>query len=147
MSKHMSDAEAQVLEASLPDGLTDPMRELALCLYRALVEHDARAGATAPSGEWQRALIATAAAVVRQLEVVAEHIGGGAIYIAKGVLVRLSARDREMCAKFRGNNYTQLAREYDLTEMRIRQIVGAWMAEERARRQGNLPGFDADDAP
>ena len=47
-----------------------------------------------------------------------------------------------MCAKFRGNNYFALAREYGLTEMRVRQIVGAWQQEQFLRRQGQLPGLD-----
>ena len=53
----------------------------------------------------------------------------------------LSARDRQMCAKFRGNNYFALAREYGLTEMRVRQIVDAWQREQFLRRQGRLPGL------
>ena len=62
-------------------------------------------------------------------------------FCAAPVIV-LSARDREMCARFRGNNYFALAREYGLTEMRVRQIVGAWQQEQFLRRQGQLPGLD-----
>mgnify|MGYP002151237351 CR=1 FL=1 len=64
------------------------------------------------------------------------HVGGRAEPVA------LTARDREMCARFRGNNYFALAREYGLTEMRVRQIVGAWQQEQFLRRQGQLPGLD-----
>ena len=64
------------------------------------------------------------------------------MYLAKGVAMHLSARDRELCAKFRGNNYRELAREYGLTEMRVRQIVDTWQRECFARRQGRLPGLD-----
>jgi Mor family transcriptional regulator len=77
-----------------------------------------------------------------QLQHLMAMIGGSSFYIAKGVAVHLSARDRQMCAKFRGNNYFALAREYGLTEMRVRQIVGAWQQEQFLRRQGQLPGLD-----
>lgn len=72
----------------------------------------------------------------------AEHIrqewGGQMQYIPKGMLFELSQRDMEIFEKFRGDNYSQLAREYDLTEVRVRQIVNAVRAEEMRKRQGGL---------
>lgn len=134
-------AEAQVLEATLPQGLTEPMREVALCLFEALALQDDRAGSAHPDDGWRAQLQRLAQQVLAQLAHMAAQLGGGAIYLAKGVAVQLSARDREMCAQFRGNNYAQLARSYGLTEMRVRQIVDAWQREKFLSRQGALPGL------
>ena len=141
-AQHITAAEAQVLEAHLPQGLTEQMREVALCLFEALAVADGRAGAQAPCKEWRGALTRMAQLALAQLQHLAAHMGGSAVYLAKGVAVHLTARDREMCARFRGNNYFALAREYGLTEMRVRQIVGAWQQEQFLRRQGQLPGLD-----
>ncbi|MFV0678967.1 Mor transcription activator family protein [Ottowia sp.] len=138
----MTEAEAAVLEAALPDGLTADMRDVARCLYEPLVLADARCGAKAPTGAWLRQLQAWAAQACMQLQYLAEQMGGRATYLAKGIAVHLSARDREMCGKFRGDNYRQLAAEYGLTEMRVRQIVDAWQRARFAQRQGQLPGLD-----
>jgi Mor family transcriptional regulator len=73
---------------------------------------------------------------------VAEHvrknIGGVATYIPRGINYDLTLRDREVWAKFKGDNYAELAREYDLTEMRVRQIVAQAGRIDKAKRQQNL---------
>ena len=56
-----------------------------------------------------------------------------------------SARDEQMCRKFRGD-YRVLALEFGLTEMRVRQIVDAWQREQYAQRQGRLLGLDPEDS-
>lgn len=137
-AQRITAAEAQVLEAHLPQGLTDQMREVALCLFEALALQDGRAGNPHPCADWRAALQRLAQQALAQLQHLAAHMGGSAVYLAKGVAVHLTARDREMCARFRGNNYFALAREYGLTEMRVRQIVGAWQQEQFAQRQGRL---------
>jgi len=143
-AQHITEAEAQVLEATLPAGLTEQMREVALCLFEALALQDGRAGSKHPCDDWRAALVQLAQQALAQLQHLAAQLGGSAIYLAKGVAVHLSARDRAMCAEFRGNNYFALARKYDLTEMRVRQIVGAWQQERYLARQGQLPGLDGD---
>lgn len=137
----MTAAEVAVLECQLPPGLTPDMRDVALCLFEALLLEDERCG-NRPDGGWGQQLETWARQVLMQLQHLAAEKGGAAIYLAKGVAVHLSARDREMCAKFRGD-YKVLAREYDLTEMRVRQIVDAWQREQFLRRQAMLPGLDA----
>ncbi|MBB5204410.1 hypothetical protein HNQ51_001724 [Inhella inkyongensis] len=138
-------AELAVLETRLPPGLADGMRELALCLFEALVLGSGPAGAVAPSGAWAAQLQVLADLVLMQLQHLSNELGGrGNIYIAKGINVHLSARDRAMCARFRGNNYRELARQEGLTEMRVRQIVDAWQREQYQARQSSLPGLDAD---
>lgn len=73
---------------------------------------------------------------------VAEHvrknIGGVATYIPRGINYELTLRDREIWAEFKGDNYHELARKYDVTEMRVRQIVAQAMRIDKARRQQNL---------
>jgi hypothetical protein len=140
--RFISAAEMAVLEVRLPVGLTDNMRDLALCLFEALVLGDVRAGTPAPADAWAKQLELWAIQVLAQLQHVAHEMGGrGGIYIAKGLIAALSVRDREMCSKFQGNNYRELAHEYDLTEMRVRQIVDAWQREQFEKRQGRLPGL------
>lgn len=142
----MSAPEAAVLEAELPDGLTPDMRDVALCLFEALVLMDARAGQACPVGEWLTQLRTWSVQVCAQLQHLANEKGGRALYLAKGVAVRLSVRDRQMCERFRGNNYRELAAEFGLTEMRVRQIVDAWQRSRYLARQQGLPGLqDGDD--
>lgn len=141
---HMTAGEAAVLEGVLPRGLTEDMRDVALCMYEALVLNDGRAGQAAPVGAWAEQLLAWARQVLMQLQHLVEQKGGRSVYLAKSVAVHLSARDREICARFRGDNYYELARKYDLTEMRVRQIVDAWQRARFAGRQSRLPGLDAE---
>lgn len=143
-TKHMTAAEAAVLDAQLPAGLTEDMRDVALCLFQAMAFTDARVGQERPDPGWLRVLGAMARVAVIQLQHLANEKGGRAIYLAKGVAVYLSARDRKMCEEFRGD-YEVLADKYDLTPMRVRQIVGAWQLEQFRRRQGCLPGLADDD--
>jgi Mor family transcriptional regulator len=73
---------------------------------------------------------------------VAEHvrknIGGVATYIPRGLGYELAVRDRQMFEEFSGDNYHELARKYQMTEMRVRQIIGHVLRIERAKRQQDL---------
>ena len=79
--------------------------------------------------------------VLAQLQNLCDEMGGAPLYLAKGVAVHLSARDRRMCEEFRGD-YKVLAKKYGLTEMRVRQIVSAWQLERFRSLQGTLPGLE-----
>lgn len=72
----------------------------------------------------------------------AEHIranwSGQSLYLPKGVQYDLSRRDMEIFERFNGTNHEVLAREYNLTVMRIYQIIKAVKAEMVRRRQGSL---------
>ncbi|OGB58436.1 MAG: hypothetical protein A2496_01600 [Burkholderiales bacterium RIFOXYC12_FULL_60_6] len=141
-ANHVTAAELAVLEALLPAGLTPAMRDVAQCLFEPLVLADTRCGQSAPSPEWLAQLQALARQSLMQLQYLAEKMGGsGPVYIAKGIAVHLSARDRKMCAEFRGE-YKALGRKYGLTEMRCRQIVDAWQRAEYLSRQSDLTGLD-----
>ncbi len=72
----------------------------------------------------------------------AEHVrrewGGQMQYIPKGITYECTQRDLEIFGKFNGDNYDRLAREYELSEMRIRQIVNAVREAEMRKRQSGL---------
>lgn len=53
-----------------------------------------------------------------------ETYGGCNIYIAKADKLLNLKRDKEIYKKFNGNNYTQLAKEYNLTVRTVYEIVG-----------------------
>ena len=135
-------AEAAELERLMPAGLTEPMRELALCLFTVLARRDERCGQGAPDADWQAALRGLAQLALEQLQYLSGHMGGGGFYLAKGVAAMLAARDELIWREFNGRNYAELARAHGLTEMRVRQIVAEQRARDMAQRQGRLPGLD-----
>lgn len=52
-----------------------------------------------------------------------EHYGGSHIYVRKSDTITRADRNAEIKEKFNGSNYRELAREYSLSETRIRDIV------------------------
>lgn len=72
----------------------------------------------------------------------AEHLrrnwGGQGLYMPKGSLWELAPRDLEIFTRHNGRNTAQLAREFDLSEVRIYQICKAVHAREVSKRQGKL---------
>ena len=143
--RYISGPELAVFEASLPEKMTPSMRDVAVCMFEALVLLDGRCGQAAPAGEWLAQLQAWAVQVLAQMQHIASEVGGVPIYFAKGIAMHLSARDRELYAKFNGHNHRALARAYDITETRVRQIISAIENERFLQRQGKLAGFDDDD--
>ncbi|WP_413861573.1 Mor transcription activator family protein [Candidatus Aalborgicola defluviihabitans] len=121
-------------DALVDQAYPDNLRMVAEWLYVQLVE-DEEIAETPISAE---RLTKLALLALRQTERLSAEIGGGNFYLAKGVSCRASLRDREMFERFNGRNYDTLARAYNLTPMRVRQIIGAMMADEIARRQGKL---------
>lgn len=120
----MADHPHLFLDASYPEVLADIARTLHECLMQ-----DPRIKLPHP----------VAAEVAMK---VTEHlrltIGGAATYIPRGINYELTLRDRQVWADFKGDNYHELARKYDLTEMRVRQIVNLAMRADKARRQQSL---------
>ncbi|MFM9881207.1 MAG: Mor transcription activator family protein [Burkholderiaceae bacterium] len=126
---------ATALDLAPVNAVIDPacpptLREITEHLYLELAE----AEPAKPSGERAHELAQLA---WRQLERLCAAMGGMNWYLNKGVALRLSKRNRAMCAKFRGD-YKVLAREYQLTEQQVRTIVDAWQKEEFAKRQSAL---------
>lgn len=136
--RHMTGAELSVLEAMLPEKMTERMRDVAVCMFEALVLLDDRAGQKAPGGDWLVQLQTWATQVLAQMQHIANEVGGEAIYFAKGLAMQVSSRDRELYAKFNGHNHRELAKAYDITETRVRQIIAAIERERFLERQGSL---------
>lgn len=142
--RFMTAAELAVLEAMLPDKMTADMRDVAVCMFEALVLLDARCGQPTPGGDWLGQLQTWTTQVMAQMQHIANEVGGTAIYFAKGLAMHISTRDRELYAKFNGHNHRELAKAYNITETRVRQIIAAIERERFLARQNKLPGFDDD---
>lgn len=84
-----------------------------------------------------------ARAVVHRL---GKEFGGDQFYLARDMAFPLQERDMEIFRRFRGNNYEELAREFNLSVMRVRQIVEFVRAAEVAKRQNELPGLESEQA-
>lgn len=117
---------AKLLDERLPPELTPDMREVALTLFTTLLDGGAPAAGAAQLAS-------------EQVQRLSDELGGRGLYIPRGLMVRLGARDREIVARFTGRNYRELAREYGLTEMRVRRIISTAYAERLAKAQGKLP--------
>lgn len=74
------------------------------------------------------------------MEMIKDHAGGGAIYIAKGHLHAITEKHRRIHRRFTGANHAQLAREFGLTERQIYTIVERVGREEFERKQIKLFG-------
>ena len=121
MSNHL------ILDDEYPEVLADIAREI----HSRLMDH--------PLVQLPHAIAAEMALGVT--EHVRKNIGGVATYIPRGMAYELSIRDKKIYEKFNGENYHALAREFEMTEMRVRQIVTHVGRVERAKRQQSL--FDA----
>jgi Mor family transcriptional regulator len=122
------------LHALLDPAYPENLRMVAEWLFVQLVEDEEITEIPmSPTRLTELALLA-----LRQTERLSAEIGGMNFYLNKGVRYRASLRDREMFERFNGRNYDELARTYGLTPMRVRQIIGAMMVDEVARRQGKL---------
>lgn len=122
------------LHALLDPAYPENLRMVAEILFVQLVEDEEISELPISDAR----LTALALMALRQTERLSAEIGGMNFYLNKGVRYRASLRDRKMFECFNGRNYDELARAYHLTPMRVRQIIGAMMADEIARRQGKL---------
>lgn len=75
---------------------------------------------------------------LKTAEFIRGHWSGQPIYIPKGVAYDFSRRDLAIFEKFNGRNHAPLAREYNLSVMRIYQIVKSIRAEMIRKNQGAL---------
>lgn len=122
------------LHALLDPAYPENLRMVAEWLFVQLVEDEVIVDEATRAAR----LGALALLALRQTERLSAEIGGMNFYLNKGVRYRASLRDREMFDRFNGQNYDELARTHNLTPMRVRQIIGAMMADEVSRRQGKL---------
>ena len=118
------------LNAQLPDGMHPTHREMAEEMYLHLADDEEAVNSLG--------LDRLAELVVGQVDRIAQKIGGFSFYMPRGILSRMSARDREIAEAWRGNNGNELARQHGLSEMRISQIMKKWRLEQFAIKQGKL---------
>jgi Mor family transcriptional regulator len=71
-------------------------------------------------------------------EAIREELGGGPVYIHRGQEYVLSMREEKMWAEFKGDNYHELARRYDLSEMQVRNVINKAKAKMQQRSQLKL---------
>lgn len=66
------------------------------------------------------------------------YLGGGLLYICKGLAYEIARRNQEIYRRFNGDNHDWLAREYDLTVQAVYRIIKRVGEAERAKRQAML---------
>ena len=125
-------ADLAPLRAILPLGFPAAMVEIAEQLYLQLLDEPL----ALDRADREHAMAVTA---FRQVERLSKELGGGNLYLHKGVGFRLSPRNRQMCEEFRGD-YKVLARKYKLSEQQVRNIVDTWQRERFAQRQRDMFG-------
>ncbi len=76
----------------------------------------------------------------RVADMLAEDWGGSSIYIPKNLASRFRNRDARLYLEYNGNNISELARKYGITQQRVYAIIKAERAR-RTRRQPPLPGL------
>jgi Mor family transcriptional regulator len=76
-----------------------------------------------------RALAARCASECRKM------IGGDYLYVMRGASAKRKSRDQKIWNAFTGTNYRALSKEFDLSEMRVRQIIQK-QRERRAQFRG-----------
>lgn len=108
-----------------PDGYPELLEQVGQVIFRHLRHYDVA----------RDSAISMTFSIV---EAVRTEIGGVQQYIPRGLSYELSQRDQEIWNKFTGDNYDKLAREYQLTEMQVRNIVKRARARDTATRQGSL---------
>lgn len=75
-----------------------------------------------------------------------EH-GGGQFYLARNKDHDLEPRDRAIWDDFKGNNYFELAQKYDLSDVRVREIVEEQKQAALRRNQQSFDGCGFDLPP
>lgn len=108
-----------------PEGYPPLLTDIAEFVAQSLVENGIE--------RERAALIAFGAA-----EEVRAQYGGQQSYIPVGKDFEMSRKEQEIFAKCNGRNYDQLAREYGMSVVWVRQLEKRGKARERAKRQGRL---------
>jgi Mor family transcriptional regulator len=129
-------ADLAPLHAILPPGFPAAMAEIAEQLYLQLLEEPL----ALDSAKREHVMAVTA---FRQVERLSAELGGGNLYLHKGVGYRLTPRNRQMCEEFRGD-YKALARKYKLSEQQVRNIVDTWQRERFELQQHDMFGDKPD---
>lgn len=125
---HIPAEQLAFLEKSLPEGMHPTLREMATSIYLHLVEDSALVESLGCDRLASLALGLT--------DRICLENGGGSFYLPRGIAGFLSARDREIFAAHNGRNLRELARKYNLSDMRIHQIIKAVQLKNRQQNKG-----------
>lgn len=68
----------------------------------------------------------------------AEYLGGRMFYLPKGDSLRQAIRHDRIWREFDGQNISQLAQTYEVSERQVYRVLAQQRAMRRARRQGQL---------
>lgn len=117
----MSEAQPSLLERGYPELLADLADQVAAKLAENGVEVERAAD--------------IGLAVAEHIRL---HWSKQSLYLPCGYHYELSLRDQEIFERFDGHNHKPLARDYNLSVMRIYQIVKVVRAEMIRKRQGSL---------
>ncbi len=115
---HISGERLAIIEGLFPEDTHEMLREIAISMYLALIE----------DAELQEALsFERLANIALDLtdRISLDH-GGTQFYLPRGMSRRINDRNRRIWAEFNGRNRRELARKYDLSEMRLDQIFKAF---------------------
>ncbi len=132
--EELTAAEIEPLENLFHPKYPEKLRDVARTLFVGLL--DLQQGQTP---------LQAAHLALELTEGLSQELGGDQFYMHKGTRYRLTARDREIVAEYKGWNINELAKRHNLSDMRIRQIWAAHVAEqrqeklERAAREPELP--------
>lgn len=110
----VSSKQLELVNATLDQNSPDIWRELAELYFVAL------RNAVALRGLKDELLVEVAIALVYQT---IQGLGGNAVYLPKRTKLKEGKRDALINAEYRGNNLNSIAKKYDLTTVRVRQIL------------------------
>lgn len=102
------------VEMLFPEKLSAIWKEIATILFVTLIQHPGTKGL-------DRTL--AAAIAMAQLALLSDELGGQAQYLTKNVSMQTEIMAKSMKAQFTGDNFAELARQFNVTEMRVRQLV------------------------
>jgi Mor family transcriptional regulator len=122
----MTAAELAPLERLLDPQYPERLADVATVLYIELL-----------NGGYQVEVAAPLALALT--EALRDELGGQRMYVTKGRQLTLSRRDMDIYAAFNGRNQHLVARQFNLCEERVRQILRRVQAARTAELQGALP--------
>lgn len=69
----------------------------------------------------------------------ADYLGGSSIYLPRGEALRQAVHDSEVYARHRGTaNHAALAREINITETKLYELIARELKRRKEKRQGRL---------
>lgn len=133
----LSLADLQSLLQLIPEKYPDTWKQIATALYSGMVQMTNAHRSGGPLERTETLMVARMSLELTQI--LADAIGGDTIYIPTGHAMRADETARQVLMAFRGNNHSDVARQFGITTSRVRQILRQYQREEFEKRQGKLP--------